>query len=348
LDSPGKGKYSSRPRLVVSRCLGFERCRWNGLTIASPEVDALRPHAEIVTVCPEVEVGLGVPRDPVRIVGAQGAERLVQPSTGRDITDKMISYAAGRLAAIGSVDGFILKSRSPSCGVKDARIFPSTARVAASGRTTGLFAREVVRRFPGVPVEDEGRLTNFRIREHFLEAVFTVASFRELRARAFTTAQTAGAGSATEAGRTPAGRAAQMLTEFHAANKLLLMAHSQAGMRRLGRIAANSDRLPLVDVFESYAQGLESAVGQLPRPTNVVNVLMHAMGYFKDELSSREKRFFLDLIDRFRRGRVPLSAVLAVLREWIARFDVPYLEAQTFFAPFPEALASIRDSGPGR
>jgi uncharacterized protein YbgA (DUF1722 family) len=197
-------------------------------------------------------------------------------------------------------------------------------------------------------VEDEGRLTNFRIREHFLEAVFTLASFRELRARAFTTAQTDGSRTATESGHSPTGCTARMLTEFHAANKLLLMTHSQAEMRRLGRIAANSDRLPLAAVFESYAQGLTSAVGKLPRPTNVVNVLMHAMGYFKDALSSREKRFFLDLIDRFRRGRVPLSAVLTVLREWLARVDVPYLEAQTFFEPFPEALASIRDSGLGR
>lgn len=307
---------------------------------------ALVDHVDIETVCPEVEIGLGVPRDPLRVVGAPGAERLVQPDTGRDLTDEMTAYAAGRLAALGPVDGFILKSRSPSCGLKDTKVYPSAERSPASHRTAGFFAREVARLFPEAPVEDEGRLTNFRIREHFLAAVFTLASLRALREQAFGDAR----GAASDTGRPPLPprRAAGLLTRFHAANKLLLMSHSQAGMRQLGGTAANLQGTPIARVYEEYARGLSRALARPPRPSNTVNVLTHAMGYFKDGLTGPEKRLFLEMLESYREGRTPLGALLAVLGEWIARFDEPYLAAQTFFAPYPDTLVSIRDSGLGR
>jgi uncharacterized protein YbgA (DUF1722 family)/uncharacterized protein YbbK (DUF523 family) len=325
-----------RPRVVISRCLGIEACRWNGVVIQSPEVAMLRPHVDFVDVCPEVEIGLGVPRDPVRIVRAHGVDSLVQPATGRDVTDPMTAFARERLAAIGPVDGFLLKSRSPSCGMKDTKVYPTADPSATLGRTAGFFAREVCRYFDGIPAEDEGRLTNFRIREQYLAAIFTLASFRELREH-------------VEGGTAPRrADAARELTRFHAANKLLLMSQNQAEMRRLGSIAANRDGRDPADVLDAYGAGLARAFAKLPRPTNAANVLEHAMGYFKTQIKPPEKRLFLDLLRDFREGRLPLSAPVAVLRGWIARFGEPYLEAQTFFGPYPEALVTIRDSGLGR
>ncbi len=325
-----------RPRIVVSRCLGFEPCRWNGAAVQSAEVEALRPHVEFVDVCPEVEIGLGVPRDPVRIVRTHDVDRLVQPATARDVTAEMTAFSQRRLADIGPVDGFVLKSRSPSCGVKDTKVYPTAEPSAALGRTVGLFAREVGRQFPDIPAEDEGRLTNFRIREQFLSAIFTLAAFRELR-------EQLGGGSGRQRADT-----ARELTRFHAANKLLLLAQNQAEMRRLGSIAANRDGLEPAELLDAYGAGLAHAFCRLPSPTNAVNVLEHAMGYFKTQLSPAEKRVFLDMVRDFRAGQLPLSAPVAVLRAWIARFGEPYLEAQTFFSPYPEGLIEIRDSGLGR
>ena len=278
-----------RPRLVVSRCLGFAACRWNGLMISSPEVSALARYVEFVDVCPEVETGLSIPRDPVRIVAKNGAERLVQPATGRDITDEMTRFAVEWLARVGSVDGFVLKSRSPSCGMKDTKVYPSAAHAAPIGRTRGLFAAQVASRFPGVPLEDEGRLTNFRIREQFLTAVFTLADFRELQERVL------GHGASRK-------EAARLLTEFHARAKLLLMAQSGSQMRRLGRIAANPQGAQVEEVWSAYADGLLQAFERPAHPTNTINVLEHAMGYFKTQLLAREKRLFLEMLDAYRAG----------------------------------------------
>ena len=325
-----------RPRVVISRCLGIERCRWNGAVIQSAEVEMLRPHVEFVDVCPEVEIGLSVPRDPVRIVRTRDVDSLVQPATGRDVTAEMNTFARQRLASIGPVDGFLLKSRSPSCGLKDTKVYPQEGPSVALGRTLGFFAREACRQFDGIPAEDEGRLTNFRIREQYFAAIFTLAAFRELRERM-------GGGAVNRH-----ADVARELTRFHAANKMLLMSQNQAEMRRLGAIAANRDRLGPARVLDAYGAGLARAFSKLPRPANAANVLEHAMGYFKTQLSPVEKRLFIDMVRDFLEGQLPLSAPVAVLRAWIARFGEPYLEAQTFLAPYPEALVTIRDSGLGR
>ena len=324
-----------RPKVVVSRCLGFAACRWNGQMVASPEVSALARCVEFVDVCPEFEIGLGIPRDPVRIVAMNGVQRLVQPASGRDVSDEMTNFAIGRLGQIGPVDGLILKSRSPSCGPRDIKVYQSASHSAPIGHTQGFFAAQATRLFAGLPLEDEGRLTNFRIREQFLTAVFTLAAFRELKERAL------GEGASPR-------EAIRLLTEFHSRAKLMLMAQNQTQMRRLGHIAANPQRLPVKEVWDAYAEGLLKAFERPPRPTNAVNVLEHAMGYFKTQLAPSEKRLFLEMVREYRAGRTPLSAPVAVLRAWIARFGEPYLADQMFFSPYPEELVSMRDSGLGR
>lgn len=207
-----------KPVVVTSRCFEFDACRYSGQTITNNFVEVLVPWVEFRPVCPELEIGLGVPRDPIRIVRKGGERRLVQPSTGRDLTALMREFSARFLGSLGDADGFILKSRSPSCGLGDAKEFPDAENEAASGRGSGFFAGAVMERFPGLAVEDEGRLRNFRIREHFLTELYTLARFRDVR--------NAGTASA--------------LVNFHTDNKLLLMSYSQKEMRALGRITANA------------------------------------------------------------------------------------------------------------
>lgn len=313
-----------KPVVFASKCFGFEKCRYNGITIYDDFIEALKPFVEYVTACPEVEIGLGVPRDPIRIIVHKGQHRLVQPATQRDITDVMLNYSDRMLDELPDIDGFILKSRSPSCGIKDTKYFPKMEKSAALGRGAGFFGEAVLARFPKYPVEDEGRIKNFRIREHFLTQVFTRARFRSL------------------------DRTMSALVRFHTEHKLLLMAYSQKYLKILGSIVANRDKLPVKEVYAPYHEHLLDAMLKPPRYTANINVLMHQYGYFRKLLTPREKKYFLGTLERYRSEKIPLSAVLMVINAWIVRFEEEYLARQVFFQPYPEALVEITDSGRGR
>jgi len=315
-----------KPRIVVSKCIEFEHCRWNGLVISSEFVRKLDEFVEFVQVCPEVEIGLGVPRDPIRIVRSDDGLRLVQPATGRDVTGDMVSFSKRFLDALPPVDGFILKSRSPSCGIKEVKIHAAADKPGGAGKGSGFFARAVSERYPLLPIEDEGRLTNFRIREHFLTRIFTLARFRSVR----------------ESGRM------KDVVSFQAGNKLLLMACNQTEMRALGRIVANTERRPVGALLDEYGEHLQRALARPSRFTADINVLMHALGYFSKKLGPGEKAFFLDTLEQYRSGKIPLSACLSVVRSWIVRFGEPCLAMQSYFEPYPIGLVGITDSGKGR
>lgn len=316
-----------KPRIHVSKCITFEHCRWNGLVIASETVDLLKPFVEFLPACPEVEIGLGVPRKPIRLVKQQDGVHLLQQETEADVTEKMAGYARDHLAELKDIDGFVLKSRSPSCGMKDVKLYPSLGKVAQlKEKAVGLFAEEVYKRFGNLPIEDEGRLTNFSIREHFLTRVFATARFRAFM-------------------RNPSMGA---LVQFHAENKLLLMAYHQSVLRELGKIVANHERLPEREVFDRYEEGFRRAFVKQPRYTSNINVLMHALGYFSDGLLKQEKAFFLDELERYRLGKIPLSVPISIVKSFIVRFGEDYLRQQTYFDPYPEALMALKDSGEGR
>jgi uncharacterized protein YbgA (DUF1722 family)/uncharacterized protein YbbK (DUF523 family) len=315
-----------KPRVVVSKCLGFDHCRYNGEMIEDPLVRKLGEFVDFLPVCPEMGIGLPVPRDPIRVVLVEGRLRLVQPSTGNEYSDKMESFALEHLSRVGTIDGFVLKSRSPSCGTRDVKIYNATGNVLPATKRQGLFGGAVMERFPLAPVEDEGRLKNFLIRERFFAQLFTMARFRELSQEP-TMAR---------------------LTTFHARHKLLVWTYSEKVMRELGRIAANQEHRPLDEVFRTYGEKLPTAFANPAKYTAAINVLMHALGYFKEELAAPEKAFFLDTLERYRHGKLPLSVPTGVLRSWVVRFNEPYLKDQYFFEPYPEALADIADSGKGR
>jgi len=317
----------TRPKVVVSKCLEFDHCRWNGLKISSGVVKLLKPFVEFIPVCPEMEIGLGVPREPIRIVRRDKTLRLIQAETNLDLTEKMINFSHSFLESVGEVDGFILKERSPSCGMKNVRVYPGMGKVGAiNSKNPGFFGRAVGEKFPGVPIEDEGRLNNFTIREHFLSVLFALARLRAVK----------------RSGKI------KNLVAFQTDHKLFLMAYSQAGMKILGNLVANREGKSFGELMEEYELQFLAAVSRPPSPGKVVNVLMHAMGYFKEEISTREKAFFLDSLTQYRDRRVPLGVPIAIIRSWIIRFGEAYLERQNFFNPYPEDLIEVTDSGKGR
>jgi uncharacterized protein YbgA (DUF1722 family)/uncharacterized protein YbbK (DUF523 family) len=316
----------SKPELVLSKCLGFEYCRYNGLIISSETVDKLNPFVNVHTVCPEIEIGLGVPRNPVRIVDVGRNLRLMQPASGVDVTEDILLFSKSFLDSIEEVDGFILKSRSPTCGIKDVKVYSSMDKGSSIKKTYGFFGHEVLKKFPNVAVEDEGRLRNFRIREHFLTKLFTLSSFKKLKN----------------------SKSVKDLIKFHTHNKFLFMAYNQNELRILGRIVANQKKRPYNEVIVDYEKNLFKVFSRIPRFTSNINVLMHGLGYFSKTLSFKEKAFFLDSMEMYRNGKIPLSVPLNIMKSWIIRFNNEYLMTQTFFMPYPEELMEITDSGKGR
>ncbi|MDV2480848.1 DUF523 and DUF1722 domain-containing protein [Methanoculleus sp. Wushi-C6] len=308
-----------RPRLVISRCIEFGPCRYDGSKIPSPTVARLRNYADFIPVCPEVEIGLGVPRATLRIVRRDDADRLVQPATGRDVTEEMSAFVARFLDSLPPIDGFILKGGSPTSGTRNVRVYPSMEKSAAIAKSAGFFAREVLKRYPDLPVEDELRLNNARIRDHFFSAIFTLAAFREIEA----------------AGDREA------LVRFHANNKLLLLASNEKMLREAGRLVATRAEVGPGELFPRYRRMLSAALARAPRYTGNVNVLQHALGYFSDRISDEERAYCIRLIDRYKNGHATLAEPRNLLRSWVIRFREPYLTNQSFFAPYPAELVDL-------
>lgn len=190
----------------------------------------------------------------------------------------------------------------------------------------GVFSTLFRQEFPEAFCEDEGRLRNFSIREHFFTAIFTMAAFREVAAK----------------------QSAAALTEFHAVNKYLFLGYNETLMREMGRIAANSANSPVPDILQQYHSRLVRLLLTPPDSGRWINVLQHAFGGVSDELTPEERQYFLLILEEFRDERIPLSAVTRLLEAWGTRFHKEYLLGQTFLRPYPEPLVQISDSGKGR
>ena len=305
-----------KPRVVVSRCIEFDPVRYDGHVIASDFVRQLKPHVDFTTVCPEVEIGLAIPREPLRIVLIDGKKRLIQPATKLDFTEKMELWADAFLNSLPEVDGFILKSRSPSSGLRGSKVYPGSEEVASIGRTSGLFGGKVLEHFSDLAIEEEDRLRNSRIREHFLTKLFALANFRKVKS----------------------SNSMKELVRFHSDNKLLLKAYSQKTLGVMGRTVANQQKKPFTNIVRDYQRELADALRRPPRIGSNIDVLLHGMGYFSRRLSKREKALFLKYLERYKAGKIPLGVATGVLRSWIARFEEPYLMNQSFLEPYPEEL----------
>jgi len=231
----------------------------------------------------------------------------------------MNHFARDFLSSLPEVDGFILKFRSPSCGLKDIRVYSGAEKSRAVSKAPGFFGGAVMQSFYHLAVEDEGRLRNFNIREHFLTKLYVLASFRQARSE---------------------GRLSSLI-RFHEANKLLLSSHSQKETKMLGNILANHDGLSYADLSGRYREHLTLALARPPRSSSRANVFMHAMGYFKNDLTARQKELFLENIQRYKSKKLPSRALLAMLQSWAEGFGQEYLINQSIFQPFPEDLVEL-------
>jgi len=318
--------YFPRPRIVVSQCLGFDACRFDGDMIPDRFVDKLKSFTDVLPVCPEVTCGLGVPRDPIRIVIQSGKRILYQPATGQDVTSIMMNFITGYFQRLKDVDGFILKSRSPSCGLKDVKIYMNKEYGAQSTRGSGFFGQAVLDGFVNYPVEDESCLCNYTVREHFLTAIFTMARFRIMN----------------KAPRMDA------LLDFHARHKYLFMAYNEKQYRILGKITANHEKKKRRAVFKEYQTHLCQVFEKPVQTGAMINAFMYGFGAISSRLSSEEKRYFLNTIEAYRDEQIPRSVLLHLLQSWSVRFQNHHLLNQMLFHPYPLELIEVTDSGKGK
>lgn len=312
-----------KPKIMISRCVEFEPCRWNGDMIHSFYIQRLKSFAEFIPVCPEFDIGLGVPRNPVRLIKKGKNLHLIQSVTEADFTEKMKQYAQKVCEENCDADALILKEKSPSCGTGNVKIYPGPGKVSPlSGDGIGIFADIALKFFPSIPVIHEGKFNDLKWREHFYIQIFTLASFRKLS-------------------KAPDVRS---VMAFQERNKLLFMAYHQRLMREMGRLAAGMNSTNFQKSFAEYEKYLRELLCRPPKPVSHINVLMHALGYFSDRLHTLEKQFFLNSLEMFREERIDLSSCLAVMHSWILRFNQPYLKNQSYFQPFPIELLNVRDS----
>lgn len=232
----------------------------------------------------------------------------------------MKSFTNSFLNTISNIDGFILKGRSPSSALFDAKRYSGQKLGAAViGKGPGFFGNKVLEKFSHLAIEDEGRLRNPAIKPNFLTKLYTIADFREVKNK----------------------KSEKEILKFHTKNKLLLKAYNEKRMRILGRIVAKRAQYQIEDLIKQYEIHFFEALKKPPTCGTQINVLMNSMGYFSKQLSGEEKKFFLKSLDDYKAGNIPLSVLTSIFKSWLVRFKEDYLLSQTFFEPYPKELTDI-------
>ncbi|MDF2613072.1 MAG: uncharacterized protein K0S71_858 [Clostridia bacterium] len=318
-----------KPTILLSSCIEDQACRYDGSGVKSPFIKKLKPYINTIGVCPEVAIGLQVPRQALRIILKEDDVRcLIFSKTGEDVTNQMKAFSDTFIANLSGseVHGVILKGRSPSCGIKDVKMYKDYGKApSVPKKTSGLFAEKILERFTQIPIEDEGRLINYNIREHFFTRIFTLAEFKDIKKK----------------------KSIQKLRVFQNENKYLIMSYSPVILKKLDNLVANDEERNIENLLDEYEYFLCKALAMGLRPMRNINMLLHLFGYFSQDLSKHEKAFFLDSLESYGDKKVPFSVPLTIIHAWVIRFENEYLLNQTIFEAFPAALIEVTDSGKG-
>ncbi|MHB8137912.1 MAG: YbgA family protein [Smithellaceae bacterium] len=305
-------------KIGISSCLLGNPVRYDGGHKLDHFLrDTLGQYVDYLPVCPEAECGMGIPREAMRLEGKTDAPHLVTRLTREDKTDMMVRWAKKRVVQLAEEDlcGFIFKSDSPSSGMERVKVYDDKGIPAKTG--VGIFARIFMEYFPLLPVEEEGRLRDAALRENFIERIFTLKRWREIR-------------------NMKSSRG--VLVDFHARHKLLLLSHSTKLYQAMGTLVAGQKSLRVQDLFSQYEVMLMDALKLKTTPKKNVNVLQHMMGYFKEQLSADEKKELLEIIDNYQKGLLPLIVPVTLIGHYVRKYDQPYLREQIYLNPHPLEL----------
>lgn len=305
-------------RIGISRCLLGDQVRYDGgHERNSFLVDVLGRFVEWVPVCPEVEVGMPIPRDAIRLAGNPGNPRIETVRGGHDVTTTMTRFSEQRVQQLEGLDlsGYVFKKGSPSCGMERVRVFNQHGMPSRDG--VGVFARAFVERFPLIPIEEEGRLCNPVLRENFIERIFSYQRWRSLLS-----------------GRVDR----QAVIEFHTIHKYALLAHSRADYQALGRLVAQAHLFRPHDLFQHYGEIFMSALKVKATVRKHVSVLHHLVSHFKANLEPAERSELDGVIDDYHKGLVPLVVPLTLVKHYVTTFDISYIRNQVYLNPHPKEL----------
>ena len=306
------------PKLGISACLLGQKVRYDGEHKRDLFLTELfGKFVEWIPICPEVEVGMGVPRETVRLVGTLTHPRMIAEKSATDWTEAMNRFAAKRLHDIAEkhLSGYVFKKNSPSCGMERIKVYNSKGVAERQGR--GLFAAALMSQWPLLPVEEEDRLNDLKLRENFIERVF--ARHRWLQASS-------------------SRKSLGALVRFHTSHKYLLLAHSQRHYRQLGRLIAAAKQRHLAAVYEDYVRIFMEALAFHATEKTHANVLDHMMGYFSKQLTATERQELVQTISDFRRRLTPLIAPITLMRHYTKKYQVEYLQGQLYLEPSPKEL----------
>ncbi len=311
------GPTTGRLQLLVSACLLGQQVRYDGQHKYDPFlVETLGPFVEWRPVCPEVGSGLPIPRPSMHLVGDPAAPRLVS-RRGEDLTLPLLVYTARQLDELAEVElcGYVCKKDSPSSGMTRVRVYDAQGHATRNG--VGLFTAAFRQRYPLVPVEEEGRLRDARLREAFIEQIFCRRRWLDLVA---------------------GGRSRGRLVEFHADHKYLLLAHGRTGYTELGRLVAAAGDLSVEELFARYEERFMAALAQRTTIKKIGDVLLHMQGFFKKWLTADEKAELLETFELYRQSLVPLIVPVTLIKHYVRKYQVTYLARQVFLSPYPAEL----------
>lgn len=307
-----------KPIVIISKCIEFESCRYDGKMIENEFIKSLKPFVSFVSVCPEVEIGLPIPRKTIRLVSSENKINLIQPETRTNFTIDMENFTVKYLNSIKDVDGFILKSNSPSCGIKDVKIYKDLEKsLPLTTEANGMFAEKVIKEYNNKKaIATEEMLNNSEFKHHFLTKLFVLAYFKNIKET----------------------KTINKLIEFHSANKYLFMAYNQSLLTAMGNITANKSNETIDEMFLKYENYLFEMLEKPFEKGSLINALMHCFGYFSNKLSYEEKAYFLETIELFKQDEITLNMVTFHLKSWTVKFNQEYLKIQTLLYPYPEKL----------
>ena len=304
----------SRPLIGISKCLEFDMCRYDGSRINNNFVRNMKEYVDFVPVCPEVGIGLGSPRKPIRLVTIDGKKNLYQPSSKKNLTEDMHDFGKKFAESNSKLDGFIFKRDSPTCGITDVRLYHKLGDHVGYSKTSGMFSEDVLKNFPNIVKEDEKRLNNISIRENFLTRIFVLADLRE----------------------SLESNSIEKVFEFYSKNMLLFLCHDKKLTTQLGSIFKIEDNFVIVS--QEFKNVVPTILSCVPKKNAIIDTYNYIFSLIKSNLSESEKSHYYSLIDGFENNLIVNPEISTLLYSWALRYDLEIIIEQSLFNPFPKNL----------
>ena len=308
-----------KPKIVVSECLYGTKCRYDGQGYNDKVIQSLKDYVDIQTVCPELAIGLSIPREPIRIeMNKENEEyRLIDYNSKNDYTNQMTEFSEEFINGLDDIDGFILKSRSPTCGLKDAKVYYCGNKCSIRSNENGFFSQKIIDKYDYLPIENEERLKNYNIRDNFFTRIFFINNLKNNK----------------------------NIIEFHKNNLLLLKSYDEESTNEVSDIL-NENRME--DQVHQYKEKVLNIVSNQRKKENKLSIIIKVFEKYKNMLNEEEINMFNGLIESYENQRIPFSTLEVVIKMYATRFKDKDILNQTFFYPYPENLINITDSGKGR